>query len=80
MFGSAEAIEELIDGSKVLKKYFENNLEQEMVCMLLAMSRTEKTVLGMEIDGDVVKREVAPRWYWGSAVPESPSGVDVAPA
>jgi len=59
LFGSADAIDELVRHNKILKKYFEDNPDQAMVYVPLAMNRTEKTVLGMELSGDVVRREVA---------------------
>jgi len=59
LFGSADAIDELVRHNKVLKKYFKDNPDQDMVYVPLAMNRTEKTVLGMELSGDVVRREVA---------------------
>ena len=59
LFGSADDIDELVNHSKVLKKYFEDNPDQDMVYVPMAMKRTEKTVLGMELSGDIVRREVA---------------------
>lgn len=59
LFGSADGIDELVGHSKVLKKYFEENPDQAMVYVPMAMKRTEKTVLGMELSGDIVRREVA---------------------
>ena len=59
LFGSADGIDELVGHSKVLKKYFEDNPGQDMVYVPMAMKRTEKTVLGMELSGDIVRREVA---------------------
>jgi len=59
LFGSADDIDELVGHSKVLKKYFEENPDQAMVYVPMAMKRTEKTVLGMELSGDIVRREVA---------------------
>lgn len=58
LFGSADAIEELISHSKVLKKYFEDKPDQDVVYVPMAMNRTEKTVLGMELSGNMVNREV----------------------
>jgi len=59
LFGSADDVDELINHSKVLKKYFEANPEQDVVYVPLAMTRTERTALGMELNGDVVRRDVA---------------------
>jgi len=59
LFGSADDIEELISQSRGLKQYFEDNPDQDVVYVPMAMSRTEKTVLGMELSGDIVRREVA---------------------
>ena len=59
LFGSADGIDELVSHSKVLKKYFEDNPDQDRVYVPMAMKRTEKTVLGMELSGDIVRREVA---------------------
>jgi len=59
LFGSADGIDELIGHSMVLKKYFEENPDQAMVYVPMAMKRTEKTVLGMELSGDIVRRDVA---------------------
>ena len=53
LFGSADQIEELISRSKALKTYFEDNPDQDVVYVPMAMSRTEKKVLGMESGGDV---------------------------
>ena len=59
LFGSADGIDELVSHSKVLKKYFEDNPDQDRVYVPMAMKRTEKTVLGMELSGDIVRRDVA---------------------
>jgi len=59
LFGAADDIDGLISHSKVLKNYFEDNPDQDVVYVPLVMTRTEKTVLGMELSGNVVRREVA---------------------
>ena len=59
LFGSADDIDDLTSHSKVLKKYFEDNPDQDVVCVPMAMNRTEKTVFGMDRSGDVIRREVA---------------------
>jgi hypothetical protein len=59
LFGAADDIDGLISRSRVLKNYFEEYPDQEVVYVPLAMNRAEKTVLGMELSGDIVRREVA---------------------
>jgi len=58
LFGSADQIETLISHSKVLKKYFEDNPDRDVVYVPLAMNRTEKRVLRTESGGDSINREV----------------------
>lgn len=61
LFGSADDIEALVNHNKVLKQYFRDKPDHDLVYVPMAMNRTEKTVLGMERSGDVIKREVAQR-------------------
>ena len=58
LFGSANDIEELESYSKILKNYFEDNPDQDVVYVPMAMNRIEKRVLGMESSGDLINREV----------------------
>jgi hypothetical protein len=59
LFGSADQIGELIGRSRVLKEYFRDKPDQNVVYVPMAMKRTEKKVLGMEFGGDMINREVA---------------------
>jgi hypothetical protein len=59
LFGSADDAEHLFSHSKAVNSYFEDKPDQDVVYVPMAMSRTEKTVLGMDLSGDMVKREVA---------------------
>ena len=59
LFGSANDIDELIGSSRVLKDYFKENADRDVAYATLVMSRVDKRVLGMELSGDMVRRDVA---------------------
>ena len=59
LFGSVDDIDELIIRSRVLKQYFDEHPDRDAAYATLVMSRADKNVLGMELGGDIVKRDVA---------------------
>ena len=59
LFGSVDDIDDLICQSRVLKGYFDEHPERDEAYATLVMSRVDKKVLGMELSGDIVKRDVA---------------------
>jgi hypothetical protein len=63
IFGSAEAIGHLFRTSPAAQAYVGTALESEAYALLSAI-RQEKRVLGMEIDGDILRREVPQTQVW----------------
>lgn len=59
LFGSADDIDDLVSRSRALKKYFDEYPERDVAYTTLVMTRTEKNVLGVELSGDMMKRDVA---------------------
>ena len=59
LFGSVDDIDELIIRSRVLKQYFDEYPDRDAAYATLVMHRVDKNVLGMELGGDIVKRDVA---------------------
>ena len=59
LFGSAEDIETLFARSRALHGYFRDWPDCERVYVPLGMYRQEKKVMGMSLDGDIMRRDVA---------------------
>jgi hypothetical protein len=59
LFGSADDIDALFARSRALRGYFRDWPDCERVFVPLAMYRQEKRVMGMTLDGDIVRRDVA---------------------
>lgn len=59
LFGSADDIDELFARSRALRGYFRDWPDCERVFVPLAMYRQEKRIMGMTLDGDIVRRDVA---------------------
>lgn len=63
MFGSAEAIDHLLRTSPTAQAYVGTALESEAYALLSAIRR-EKRVLGMELEGGILRREVPQTQVW----------------
>ena len=63
LFGSAEAIDHLLRTSPAVKSYIGTAQEGEAYALLTAIRR-EKHVLGMELEGDIVRRDVPQTQVW----------------
>ena len=59
LFGSFDDIDDLVSQSRVLKDYFAENPDSDEAYATLVMRRVDKKVLGMELGGDIVRRDVA---------------------
>lgn len=59
LFASAEHMHEVFSGDPVLGEYRDRHPGDERVTALLLAERVEKNVLGMELDGEMLKRDVA---------------------
>ena len=59
LFASAEHMREVFAGDTVLGEFRDRHPSGEPVTALLLAERVEKNVLGMEVDGEMLKREVA---------------------
>ena len=59
LFASAEHMREVFASDSVLGKFRDQHPGDEKVTALLVAERVEKNVLGMELDGELLKREVA---------------------
>ena len=59
LFGSADDVDSLFARSRALRGYFRDTPDCERVFVPLAMYRQEKKVMGMSLDGDIVRRDVA---------------------
>jgi hypothetical protein len=59
LFGSADDIDSLFARSRALRGYFRDTPGCDRVFVPLAMYRQEKKVMGMTLDGDIVRRDVA---------------------
>lgn len=59
-FGSADQVQEVITGSKAMREYIKRsvNRDADRCYALLAMRRSEKTVLGVALEGDSIRRDV----------------------
>ena len=59
LFASAEHMREVFGSDAVLSEFRDRHPSDEKVTALLLAERVEKNVLGMELDGEMLKREVA---------------------
>jgi hypothetical protein len=59
LFGSADDVDSLFARSRALQGYFRDTPDCERVFVPLAMFRQEKKVMGMSLDGEIVRRDVA---------------------
>lgn len=59
LFASAEHLREVFAGDAALGEYRDRHPGGERITALLLAERVEKNVLGMELDGEIIKREVA---------------------
>lgn len=59
LFASAEHLREVFAGDTVLGEFRDRHPGDEKLTALLLAERVEKNVLGMELDGEMLKREVA---------------------
>lgn len=59
-FASFNEIEDIFSNSPELNLFFNDidNIEQEQAYALLCMTREEKTIMGMELQNDILRREV----------------------
>ncbi len=59
LFGSADDIDSLFASNRALRGYFRDTPDCDRVFVPLAMYRQDKKVMGMTLDGDIVRRDVA---------------------
>ena len=59
LFASADHMREVFAGDIMLGEFRDRHPAGEMITALLLAERVEKNVLGMELDGEMLKREVA---------------------
>jgi hypothetical protein len=59
LFGSADDVDSLFACSRALRGYFQDTPDCDRVFVPLAMYRQEKKIMGMSLDGDIVRRDVA---------------------
>jgi hypothetical protein len=59
LFASAEHIREVYAGDRMLGEFCDRHPGGGQVTALLLAERVEKNVLGMELDGELIKRDVA---------------------
>lgn len=64
LFASATDIPRILCGSPILREYAASAAPDTPVYALLSMRRMEKTVLGMALAGDRVRRDVQQRQVW----------------
>ena len=59
-FGSADSLQRVFSGSRELRAFFndENNFDVDEGYALLIMQREEKTTFGVELKGDIIRRDV----------------------
>ena len=63
LFGSAEAVSRLFRASKAVQEYVATSLHDEAYALLSA-TRREKRVLGMDMEGEILRREVPQTQVW----------------
>jgi len=64
LFATAEDIPRTLCGSPVIREYFAHDRQDGAVYALLSMQRQEKTVLGMALAGEHVRRDVQRQQIW----------------
>ncbi|HHH45197.1 MAG TPA: hypothetical protein ENK49_13760 [Gammaproteobacteria bacterium] len=57
-FSNAGEVQQVFSQSQELRDFFDRHLQAEYCHVLLSMERRERSVLGMEMHGDMIKRDV----------------------
>ena len=58
LFSSIDDLQQVYSGSQVVREFFDRNAGVDECYALLSMKRSERTVLGMELHGEVMKRDI----------------------
>lgn len=57
-FSTASEVQQVFSRSREIRDFFDHHLEAEYCHALLSMERRERTTLGMEMHGDMIRRDV----------------------
>lgn len=74
LFPSVDSISEAICLSRDLQEYYRRHPEANELCALMGMRRFEKTILGVELNGEMLRRDVVQKVvYFTSHTIENPA-------